>query len=249
MDIVHTIWLRNMKRYLRSKSRIIGSLGMPLFFLLVLGFGLNSVVRIPGTGQGYMGFIVPGIISMSVLFTSVFSGIQIIWDKQFGFLKETLVAPVSRMEIMLGQTLGGATTAWIQGFIILALSLLMGLNIASVSGFVIASVFMVLIGLSFTAFGIAIASKMEDMHGFQLIMNFVIFPIFGLSGALFPIDSLPSWLRSLTLLDPLTYGVEGIRYGLAGTSQINPFVGLLVLAGFTVFMVVVGALLFRKINV
>ncbi len=249
MDIVHTIWLRTMKRYVRSKSRIIGSLGMPLFFLLVLGFGLNSVVRIPGTGQGYMGFIVPGIISMSVLFTSVFSGIQIIWDKQFGFLKETLVAPVSRMEIMLGQTLGGATTACIQGFLILALSLLMGLNIASVSGVLIASVFMVLIGLSFTAFGIAIASKMEDMQGFQLIMNFVIFPIFGLSGALFPIDSLPSWVRSLTLLDPLTYGVEGIRYGLAGTSQLNPFVGLLVLASFTVFMVVVGAVLFRKINI
>jgi ABC-2 type transport system permease protein len=250
MDIVYTIWLRNMKRYLRSKSRIIGSLGMPLFFLLVLGFGLNSVVQIPGgTGQGYIGFIIPGIVAMSVLFTSVFSGIQIIWDKQFGFLKETLVAPVSRLEIMLGQTLGGATTAFIQGFIILVLSLFMGLNVTSVSGFLIASLFMVLIGLSFTAFGIAIASKMEDMHGFQLIMNFVIFPIFGLSGALFPIDSLPSWLRSLTLLDPLTYGVEGIRYGLLGTSQINPFVGFVVLAGFTVFMLVAGAALFRKINV
>ncbi len=249
MDIVYTIWLRNIKRYLRSKSRIIGSLGMPLFFLLVLGFGLNSVVRIPGTGQGYMGFIVPGIISMSVMFTSVFSGIQIIWDKQFGFLKETLVAPVSRMEIMFGQTLGGATTAFIQGFIILALSLFVGLNITSVAGFLIASVFMVLIGLSFTAFGIAIASKMEDMHGFQLIMNFVIFPIFGLSGALFPIDSLPSWLKSLTLIDPLTYGVEGIRYGLSGTSQLNPFFGFVVLAGFTAFMVVLGAALFRKINV
>ncbi|MBN1762891.1 MAG: ABC transporter permease [Methanomicrobia archaeon] len=249
MDIVYTIWLRNMKRYLRSKSRIIGSLGMPLFFLLVLGFGLNSVVRIQGSGQGYMGFIVPGIISMSVLFTSVFSGIQIIWDKQFGFLKETLVAPVSRLEIMFGQTLGGATTAFIQGFIILVLSLFMGLNVTSVSGFLIAAVFMVLIGLSFTAFGIAIASKMEDMHGFQLIMNFVIFPIFGLSGALFPIDSLPSWLRSLTLLDPLTYGVEGIRYGLAGTSQVNPFLGFVVMVGFTLFMVVLGAALFRKINV
>lgn len=249
MDIVYTIWLRNIKRYLRSKSRIIGSLGMPLFFLLVLGFGLNSVVRIPGTGQEYMGFIIPGIISMSVMFTSVFSGIQIIWDKQFGFLKETLVAPVSRMEIMFGQTLGGATTAFIQGFIILVLSLFMGLSITSVSGFLIAFVFMVLIGLSFTAFGIAIASKMEDMHGFQLIMNFVIFPIFGLSGALFPIDSLPSWLKSLTLFDPLTYGVEGIRYGLAGMSPVNPFVGLAVLAGFTVFMMVVGAALFRKINV
>ncbi len=250
MDIVYTIWLRNMKRYLRSKSRIIGSLGMPLFFLLVLGFGLNSVVRIPGGAeQDYVGFIVPGIISMSVMFTSVFSGIQIIWDKQFGFLKETLVAPVSRMEIMFGQTLGGATTAFIQGFIILALSLFMGLNRASIPGFLIAAVFMVLIGVLFTAFGIAIASKMEDMHGFQLVMNFVIFPIFGLSGALFPIDSLPSWLRSLTLLDPLTYGVEGIRYGLTGTSQVHPLVGFIVLAGFAVLMLVVGAALFRKVTV
>ncbi len=249
MDIVYTIWLRNMKRYLRSKSRIVGSLGMPVFFLLVLGFGLNSVVSLPGMGQGYIGFIIPGIISMSVLFTSVFSGIQIIWDKQFGFLKETLVAPVSRLEIMLGQTFGGATTSVIQGIIILVLSLFIGLNITSIAGFLVAFVFMLLIGLSFTAFGIAIASKMEDMHGFQLIMNFVIFPIFGLSGALFPIDGLPSWLKSLTMLDPLTYGVEGIRYGLLGTSQINPFFSFVVLTGFTVFMVVLGAYLFRKINV
>ncbi|MGC9444975.1 MAG: ABC transporter permease [Candidatus Methanospirareceae archaeon] len=250
MDIVYTIWLRNMKRYVRSKSRIVGSLGMPLFFLLVLGYGLNSVVRIPGSAeQDYTGFIVPGIVAMSVLFTSVFSGIQIIWDKQFGFLKETLVAPVLRLEIMLGQTLGGATTACIQGSIILVLSLIMGLNVTGMLGLLIAAAFMVLIGLSFTALGIAIASKMEDMHGFQLIMNFVIFPIFGLSGALFPIDSLPSWLRSLTLFDPLTYGVEGIRYGLTGTSQVHPFIGFLVLAGFTVFMLVAGAALFRKVNV
>ncbi|MEA1894981.1 MAG: ABC transporter permease [Euryarchaeota archaeon] len=249
MDIVYTIWLRYMKRYLRSKSRIVGSLGMPLFFLLVLGFGLNSIVSLPGMGQGYIGFIIPGIISMSVLFTSVFSGIQIIWDKQFGFLKETLVAPVSRLEIMLGQTFGGATTSVIQGLIILVLSLFIGLNITSIAGFLVAFVFMLLIGLSFTAFGIAIASKMEDMHGFQLIMNFVIFPIFGLSGALFPIDGLPSWMKSLTLLDPLTYGVEGIRYGLLGTSQINPFFSFVVLTGFTVCMVVFGAYLFRKINV
>jgi ABC-2 type transport system permease protein len=248
MDIVYTIWLRNVKRYLRSKSRIVGSLGMPVFFLLVLGFGLNSVVSLPGMEQGYIGFIIPGIISMSVLFTSVFSGIQIIWDKQFGFLKETLVAPVSRLEIMLGQTFGGATTSVIQGLIILVLSLFIGLNITSIAGFLIAFVFMLLIGLSFTAFGIAIASRMEDMHGFQLIMNFVIFPIFGLSGALFPINSLPPWVKSLAMLDPLTYGVEGIRYGLLGTSQINPLFSFVALTGFTVFMVVLGAYLFRKIN-
>jgi len=246
MDIVYTIWLRNVKRYIRSKSRIIGSLGMPLFFLLVLGLGLNSVVRISGMEQGYIGFIIPGIVSMSVLFTSVFSGIQIIWDKQFGFLKETLVAPVSRVEIMIGQTVGGATTSLIQGFIIMIVSLFMGLHIPSIHGLFIAILFMILIGLSFTALGIAIASKMEDMHGFQLIMNFVIFPIFGLSGALFPMNSLPSWLKFLPRLDPLTYGVEGIRYGLLGASQIAPLVSFSVLVGFMVLMVIVGASLFKK---
>lgn len=249
MDIIYTIWLRNVKRYLRSKSRIIGSLSMPLFFLIILGFGLNSVVNIPGTGNGYIGFIIPGIISMTVLFTSIFSGIQIIWDKQFGFLKETLVAPVSRIEIMLGQTFGGATTSFIQGLIILILSLFMGTNNTTIAGFLTAFLFMLLIGLSFTAFGIAIASKMDDMQGFQLIMNFVIFPIFGLSGALFPINSLPSWLKSLTMVDPLTYGVEGIRYGLLGTSQINPLLSFIVLGGFTFVTILLGAYLFRKIKI
>ncbi len=249
MDIIYTIWLRNIKRYLRSKSRIVGSLGMPLFFMLVLGFGLNSVVQIPDTGQGYFEFIIPGIVAMSVLFTSVFSGIQIIWDKQFGFLKETLVAPVSRLEIMLGQTFGGASTAFIQGLIILVLSLFIGLSLSSAAGFVIAFLFMVLIGIAFTAFGIAIASRMEDMHGFQLIMNFVIFPIFGLSGALFPISSLPAWVQPLTLLDPLTYGVEGIRYGLTGASQINPVVSFIVLTAFSGLMTVAGAWLFRKMSI
>ncbi|HTY14843.1 MAG TPA: ABC transporter permease [Methanoregulaceae archaeon] len=248
MDIIYTIWLRNMKRYLRSKSRIIGSISMPLFFLLFLGFGLNSVVQIPGLGGNYVVFLIPGMVAMSVLFTSVFSGIQIIWDKQFGFLKETLVAPVSRLEIMLGQTTGGATTAVFQGFIILVLSVFIGLRISNAAGFLLALGFMVLIGIAFTAFGIAIASRMDDMTGFQLIMNFVVFPIFGLSGALFPISSLPGWLVPVTLIDPLTYGVEGIRYGLTGVSQINPAVCFGVLGCFTLAMVVLGAFLFRKIK-
>ncbi len=251
MDIVYTIWLRSIKRYLRSKSRIIGSLGMPLFFLLVMGFGLNSVVEIP-EGGSYIGFIMPGIIAMSILFTSVFSGIQIIWDKQFGFLKETLVAPVSRTEIMLGQTVGGATTSFIQGGFMLALAFLLGLGvegIAGISGIGIAVLFMVLIGLAFTAFGIAIASKMDDMHGFQMIINFVIFPIFGLSGAMFPLSGLPEWIRPVMYLDPLAYGVEGIRYGLTGASHIDPVICFIVLGGFTFAMIVVGAHFFRKIKI
>ncbi len=249
MDIIYTIWLRSMKRFIRSKSRIIGSIAMPLFFLLFLGFGLNSVVNLPGLGENYIQFLIPGMVAMSVLFTSVFSGIQIIWDKQFGFLKETLVAPVTRLEIMLGQTAGGATTAVIQGLMILILSLLIGLSIQTIPGFLIAIGFMVLIGIGFTAFGIAIASSMEDMNGFQLIMNFVIFPIFGLSGALFPISSLPGWLGPITMLDPLTYGVEGIRYGLTGVSQINPVICFAVIGGFTVAMTAIGAYLFRKIAI
>lgn len=249
MDIVYTLWLRSMKRYLRSKSRIIGSISMPLFFLLFLGFGLNSVVSMPGLSGNYIQFLIPGMVAMSVLFTSVFSGIQIITDKQFGFLKETLVAPVTRLEIMLGQTAGGATTAVVQGVIILVLSLFLGLSVHSAPGFLIALGFMILIGIGFTAFGIAIASRMEDMTGFQLIMNFVIFPIFGLSGALFPISSLPGWLAPITMLDPLTYGVEGIRFGLTGVSQISPVVSFAVIGGFTIVMTVAGAYLFRKITV
>jgi ABC-2 type transport system permease protein len=247
MDIIYTIWLRNMKRYIRSKSRIIGSISMPLFFLIFLGVGLNSVVQIPGLGENYILFLIPGVVSMSVLFTSVFSGIQIIWDKQFGFLKETLVAPVSRLEIMIGQTFGGASTAFIQGMIILVLSLFIGLQVG-LTGLMIAFGFMALIGISFTAFGIAMASRMEDMTGFQLIMNFVVFPIFGLSGALFPISSLPAWIAPITLLDPLTYGVEGIRYGLTGVSQIDPLISLTVLGGFAMATTVLGAFLFRKIK-
>jgi ABC-2 type transport system permease protein len=249
MDIIYTIWLRNMKRFIRSKSRIVGSIAMPLFFLLFLGVGLNSVVQLPGLGESYIAFLIPGMVAMSVLFTSVFSGIQIIWDKQFGFLKETLVAPVSRLEIMSGQTLGGATTAVIQGSLILVLSMFVGFPLLNPVGFLIALAFMILIGISFTAFGIAIASRMEDMTGFQLIMNFVVFPIFGLSGALFPISSLPTWMIPLTLLDPLTYGVEGIRYGLTGVSQINPLVCGAVIGGFTIAMTILGAYLFRKIRI
>lgn len=249
MDVVHTLWMRNVKRYLRSRPRIIGSLGMPLFFLLILGFGLNSVVQGPHMGRGYVAFVVPGIVSMSVLFTSMFSGIQIIWDKQFGFLKETLVAPVSRFEIMLGQTLGGATTALIQGALILSISLLLGVRPTSATGLALAFAFMVLIGITFTAMGIAIASRLEDMQGFQLIMNFVIFPIFGLSGALFPIDGLPAWMRGLTLIDPLTYGVEGIRYGLTGAAQIPPLASLAALGAFAAVMVALGAWLFRGVQV
>jgi ABC-2 type transport system permease protein len=248
MEVIYAIWLRNMLRFARSRSRIIGSILMPLFLLIFLGFGLNNVVNLSGLGGNYLAFLIPGMVAMSVMMTAIGSGIQILWDKQFGLLKETLVAPVSRIEIMLGQTAGGATTAVLQGFFILIIVLVVGLRIPDPAGLLVAMLFMVLIGIGFTAFGIALASLMEDTTGFQLIMSFVMFPIFGLSGALFPISSLPAWIAPVTLLDPLTYGVEGMRYGLDGVSQIHPAICLAVMGGFCIATLVVGSYLFRKIK-
>ena len=247
MIAIYTIWLRNVKRYIRSTSRIVGSLGMPFFFLLVLGFGLDNALDIPNVGN-YLSFIAPGIVAMTILFASMFSGIQVVWDKQFGFLKETLVAPISRLEIMIGQTLGGATIALIQGGLIFAISLGLGVSIRGVGGLLLAVVFMALIGICFTALGVAAASRMEDMQGFQFIINFVIFPLFFLSGALFPLEGLPSWLQALTYVDPLTYGVQGIRFGVLGVADISPLISLVVLSGFTVAMLGFGAYMFRKIK-
>ena len=247
MSTIYILWLRQLKRYFRSKTRMIGSLGQPLLFLVALGFGFGPIYQKAGGGN-YLQFLAPGVIAMGILFTSVFMGIEIIWDRQFGFLKETLVAPVSRISIMVGRTLGGATVATFQGIIVFLLSLAVGFRPASWLAFPVALLFMFLIAVLFTALGTAIASFMEDMHGFQLIMNFLVFPIFGLSGALFPISSLPGWLKSLTYLDPLTYGVEGVRYGLLGAAQIDVSTSLVVIFAFAVAMLLVGGYRFRKIR-
>src|SRR6056297_4100686 len=246
---IYTIWYRNVLKYFRMKSRIIGSLGMPFFFLVIIGFGLDSSVSVPGMTTRYVDFIAPGIISMSILFSSMFSGVQLVIDKQVGFLKETLVAPVSRLHLMIGQALGGATTALMQGILVLIISLFIGVNLPSISGILIALLFMFLIGLSFTSVGIAFASRMEDTHGFQLIVNFVLFPVFFLSGALFPLDQIPKWLSVLTYIDPLTYGVEGIRYGMLGASQIDPLVCFAALGGFLVIVLFLGSYLFKRIKI
>jgi ABC-2 type transport system permease protein len=248
MHVIYILWLRQLKRYFRSKARIIGALGQPLLFLFALGFGFGPVFERAGEGD-YVQFLVPGIIAMSILFTSMFNGIEIIWDRQFGFLKETLVAPVSRVTIMLGRTLGGASVGIIQGLIILGISLLVGFQIGSPAGLPAALLFMVLIATLFTALGTAIASVLEDMHGFQLIMNFLVMPLFFLSGALFPIHNLPAAVGMLVRLNPLSYGVDGLRGALLGVYQIGFLTNFIVLALCMLFLVAVGAYLFSKIEV
>ena len=208
---IYILWLRQIKRYLRSKSRILGSLAQPLLFLLAMGYGFGSVFQKAGQGN-YVNFLAPGIIGMSIIFTSVFTGIEIIWDRQFGFLKEMMVAPMSRLNIMIGRTMGGATVATMQGVIVLALSMLFGFHPYSFTGIIFTIPVMFLVALLFTALGTMIASLLDDMQGFQLIMNFLIMPLFFLSGALFPLEGLPKVLSIITKLDPLSYGVDAFRY-------------------------------------
>jgi ABC-2 type transport system permease protein len=242
---VYTLWLREIKRFKRNRSRLIGSMALPLLFLLVLGSGYGGYFRYRG-GISYMEFIGPGIIGMSLLFSSMLGGISVLWDRQFGFLKEILVAPVSRTAIMAGKTLGTVTTAIIRGLVFLVALIVAGLVKFDPLGLLIVLVFMFLISTAFVSLGIAVAAQMTDPHGFQLIMNFLTMPIFFMSGALFPLDGIPEWLLILTRLNPLTYGVDGMRFALGGPHHFSPFVDLIVLLIFWLVTTLVGTLLFRR---
>lgn len=247
MNVIYILWLRQLKRYLRSKSRIIGSLGQPLLFLVAMGFGLGSVFERAGQGN-YIQFLAPGIIAMSIIFTSIFNGIEIIWDRKFGFLKETLVAPVSRIQIMIGRTVGGATVGTIQGIIVLGLSLAVGFRPVSFAGIFPAIIVMFVTALLFTALGTAVASLLDDMQGFQLIMNFLVMPLFFLSGAMFPLDGVPSLIMFTARIDPLSYGVDALRWLLTGASHFGFATDLAVLLVVTIAMIGIGSYTFSRIE-
>jgi len=217
-------------------------------YLGILGFGLGPVFQRAGQGS-YLQFMAPGVIGMTVLFTSIFSGIALLWDRQFGFLKETLVAPVSRLSIMLGRTLGGATVAIIQGLLIFIVCLIAGFRPTTATAIPIAILFMMLIAIVFAALGTIIGSSLKDMQGFQLVMNFLVMPIFFLSGALYPLTNLPKVLALLTRLDPLTYGVDGVRSVLIGVTHFGATMDVAVLIGVAILLLTLGAWRFSKIEI
>ena len=246
--VIYMLWLRQIKRYFRSRARIVGSLGQPLLFLLSLGFGFGPIFRRAGQGN-YIQFLAPGVIAMTVLFSGIFNGIELIWDRQFGFLKETLVAPVPRVTIMIGRTLGGATTSVMQGLIVVIACLIVGFRPNGVMAIAGGLVFMVLIAVMFTALGTAIASVLSDFQGFQMIMNFLVMPIFFLSGALFPLMGLPRALDLIARIDPLSYGVDGLRGSMTGMSHFGLPTDLAVLSVLTVALLLAGSRLFSRIQV
>jgi ABC-2 type transport system permease protein len=211
-------------------------------------FGLGPVFQKAGNGS-YLQFVAPGVIGMTVLFTSVFSGIALLFDRQFGFLKETLVAPVPRLQIMIGRTLGGATVAMLQGTLIMIVCLIAGFRPVSLATAPLGILFMALIAIVFAALGTAIGSGLQDMQGFQLIMNFLVLPIFFLSGALFPLNNVPKPLAIVTRIDPLTYGVDGLRASLIDLTHFGMKTDFVVLGAIAVGLLLLGAWRFSKIEI
>src|SRR5438270_9549222 len=247
MSVIYILWLREVKKYVRSRVQIIASLGSPLMYLGVLGFGLGTVFRRAGEGN-YLHFVAPGVIGMTVLFTAMFSGIAMLWDRQFGFLKETLVAPVPRLAIMIGRTLGGATVAVLQGALIFVVTLIAGFRPESVLAVPLAFLVIVLIAVVFAALATAIGSTIKEMQGFQMVMNFLVMPIVFLSAAIYPLQGLPRVLAALTRVDPLTYGVDGVRGLLIGRTHFGVVLDVAVLLAVGIVFVVFGAWRFSKIE-
>lgn len=206
---IYTVWLRDLLRFWRDKSRIFGAIVQPTLYLFILGIGMSAAL---GQSQAslYIKFIYPGIIGMSLLFTSIFSAISIIWDREFGFLREVLVAPIPRASIAIGKAFGGASVATIQGTLLLVYAPILGIKL-SILLIIKVIPLLFLISFSLTSLGVLVAARMRSMEGFQMIMNFLMMPMFFLSGAMFPLKGLPSWLSVLTKLDPLSYGVDALR--------------------------------------
>jgi ABC-2 type transport system permease protein len=211
LKVIYTIWLRETKLAARERARIIATVAQPLIYLGILGRGITSGMRLTSAGNiDYLKFMYPGVIGMSILFTSIFAAISIIWDREFGFLKEVLVAPVPRWAVAVGKSFGGATVALVQVAILICVAPLVGI---SLSASLVLEMLLLgfLMSIAVTSLGVIVASKMQSMQSFQMVMNFLVMPLYFLSGAMFPMASAPIWMKTMMSADPLTYGVDAIR--------------------------------------
>ena len=242
---IYTLWRRETKRFMRERTRFVSSFVQPLLWLVIFGAGLGSSLR-SSMGLNYQEFIFPGIIGQTLLFTSMFMGISVIWDRQFGFLKEIMVAPISRVSIFTGKMLGVSTDSMIQGMIVLMLGFVIGVHI-TLSIVIAVLPLMLLITLGVVCIGLTLASFMTSLESYGTIMTFVNLPMFLLSGALFPVNNLPSWLKAVVYINPLTYGVDALRAVILGNTYVSPFtiqVDVLFLLIFDAVMILVGTYAF-----
>lgn len=229
MEVIYALWLRQIRRYFRSGSRILGTLGQPILLLLALGYGIGAIYERAGEGN-YLQFLVPGIITQTVLLSGVFWGVIILMDKRFGFLSELLVAPVSRTKILLGSAMGGATISIMQGVLVFVLSLLLGFRPFDWLMVIPALLILALMSVALACFGAAIASSVEDFQGFQGINNLLVMPLFFLSSALYPLTDVPTVLRVISTLNPVSYMVDALRYFLINQTHFGITIDLIVIS-------------------
>ena len=257
---IYVIVLREFKRFFRQKGRLVVTLARPFLWLFIVGAGFMKIVDAPEPTD-YIQFILPGIIAMTILFSSIFSTISVVWDREFGFLREMLVAPVSRVTIVIGKLVSGTALSLFQGVMILAVAPLLGIPVG-LTTFVSMVVLMALVALSITAFGLFIAARIDSLQGFNVIMNFIVLPMFFLSGALYPVDTLPGPIKALAYLNPLCYGVDSFKHvmlsgwaeGAGGVQRAGALVGaefslttdILVVSVFTVVMIFLSARSFDR---
>ncbi|HUD06327.1 MAG TPA: ABC transporter permease [Candidatus Saccharimonadales bacterium] len=247
MRVIHILWLRQLKRYFRSPSRLIGAIGQPLLLLFALGYGLGSVFKAAGHGD-YIHFLVPGVMAQTVLFSAIFFGINIIFDKQFGFLKETLVAPVTRTKIMLGGALGGATTAVFQGVLVFILALMIGFRPYNWAMVLVSILVLGLLAIALASFSSGIGAIVNDFQGFQAINQFLIFPLFFLSGSLYPLNTAPKVLRYVANVNPISYAVDAMRTSLINQTHYGYLKDFIVLSITAVVLIAFAVWRFKKIE-
>ena len=245
IQTIYTIWQRELIRYWRDKTRIVSTLFMPLMFLVIFGAGLSKTLATGNFGVDFTQFMYPGIIAMSVMSVAFFSTISTVWDREFGFLKEILVAPVSRVAVAFGKTLGATTIASIQALILLILAPFIGVTI-HVAVILPLVTFMLLLAFAISGMGLLISSLMKTTESFGLVMQVLIFPMFFISGAFFPLTAVPSWMLALSYINPLTYGVDAMRQIILGNQVASNILNGLSLHAISVdalFLVVFSAVM------
>jgi ABC-2 type transport system permease protein len=244
LEGMYAVWLREAKIYVREKERLISSGVSPLLWIFGFGTGIGANLK-SVEGYPYQVFIYPGIVVMAVLFTSLFYGIYIIWDRKLDFLKEVLVAPVSRASVFAGKVLGGATDAMVQVIFLLIIGLF--INIPLKPLIVIEAFFMLmLISVAMVSIGLVIGANLKSPEGFGLVINFVMWPMFFFSNALFTLENIPAWLTTLTYINPMTYGVDAVRGIILGINHFPFYLDISVMLIFSAVMMVLGVLSFRK---
>jgi ABC-2 type transport system permease protein len=246
-ELVYALWRRDMIKFFRDRQTLVASLARPFLWLFALGFGLRGSVQFATGGHDFISFLVPGVAAMTVLFASMFAAISIVWDREFGFLKELLVAPVPRGAIVAAKMLAGATMGVLEAAFMLALAPIVGAEI-SVSGALLSLLVLALFGMAVNSLGIAIAAGMKTFEGFGGVVNFLIQPIFFLSGALYPLDGLPRVLRYLVLANPMSYAVDAVRGLMIGVHHFPIALDIGVVAGTAGLLSIIAVVRFARME-